>query len=91
LKPSCIFWQHSDFLQLTTNGFFFFKIFTQHEDKVFFEAPTIFVTFDYVVKKLLYDMYFFPVMQFGQISKNHFFGKQKFEIGFQSLFICRKL
>jgi len=36
--------------------FFFFEIFTQHEDEECLLGPTIFKTFDYMVQKLLYDM-----------------------------------
>jgi len=35
--------------------------------------------------------FFHRVGQSGQIRKNHFFQKQKFEIGFLDLYICRKL
>jgi len=50
------------------------------------------MTFDYMVKKLLYDMLlFFSNGQFGLIRENHFFHKQKFKIGYLDLYMQIKL
>jgi len=50
------------------------------------------MTFRIMSKKLWPNMLLFFVNgQFGQIKKNHFFHKQKFEIDFLELYICGKL
>jgi len=55
-----------------------FEIFTQHGDKEYVQDATIFTTFDYMVQKLLYDMYFSPLdKQFGKVEKITFFFKNE--------------
>jgi len=36
--------------------YIFFEILTQHVDEEYFYGPTIFITFDFMIKKLLYNM-----------------------------------
>jgi len=50
-------------------------------DKEYLYGPKNFITFDYMVKKLLHNILFiFQPGQFRQIRKNHFFWKQQFGI-----------
>jgi len=73
--PSYIFWQHRFlgryvWLEILL---FFVEIFAAHVDEENLQGPTIFITYDYIVKKLLHDMLFLSQLkQSGQIWKNHF-------------------
>jgi len=86
-----ISWQHSNFGQPTMNGDFFLWNF----HTIGAQGPTIFITFYYMVKKLLYDVSFSIKCgnpgNYKNFFKYHFFKKYKFEIGILDLDICGKL
>jgi len=51
---------------------FLFKIFIQLVLKEYLSSPTIFITFEYMVQKLLYDMYFLAKVRAIRAAENNF-------------------
>jgi len=95
--PTCIFWQHRNFGQvrvirdLYISGWNFNRRWGQGTSFIYTNTLN-FMTFENMSQKLWPNMLVFSLTgQFGQIWKNHFFQKQKIEIGFLKLFLRGKL
>jgi len=88
------FWQHNFFGQVHVSRdlMFLAQILIENVDKEYLSCTLNFKTFGNMSQKLWSSMYF--VCQLGQSSKSAkitFFRIKEFEIGFQDLYVHRKL